>query len=467
MTLPDLFSDYTRQLFGEERYRLFEAALNEEAPVSLRLNRSKWGEGEPAGDRVAWCDEGYYLAQRPAFTFDPLLHAGCYYVQEAASMFIGHALRQHLSGIDRPLLAIDLCAAPGGKSTATLAVLPEGSVMVSNEPIRQRAQILAENLAKWGNPRTFVTNNYPHDFLATGLEADVVVCDVPCSGEGMFRKDEGAVGEWSPQNVEKCRLLQREIVSAAWELLKEGGLMAYSTCTFNTKEDEENVRWLCDELGAEPIRTDTDPSWGIASSLWEGYDGPAYRFIPGLTRGEGLFFCLLRKPGKLTSGSEKRKEKREKKKEKRGANDHAECLSWLTQPEAYTAIADGDVLQAIPTDALPVYNKMCGKLRLLKAGIALGQLKGRDIVPSQQLALATTLRRGAFAEAELTYADAIAYLRREPIALPADTPRGYTLLTYRSQPLGFAKNLGPRANNLYPQEWKIKSGHIPEEPKIL
>lgn len=481
MTLPDSFTQYTQALMGEERYARFLDALHQPAPVSIRLNKAKGIHAPLQGEQVPWCEEGFYLAERPAFTFDPLLHAGCYYVQEAASMFVGHALRQYAGDAKRPLLALDLCAAPGGKSTAALAALPRGSVMVSNEPVRQRAQILAENISKWGNPNTFVTNNYPQDFLPTGLKADVIICDVPCSGEGMFRKDTEAVGEWSPQNVEKCWRLQRDIVATAWQLLAEGGLMVYSTCTFNLKENEENVRWAEEELGAEVLPIATEAGWVVTSSLLRGFSRPVCRFIPGLTRGEGLFLALLRKPGEGTvgadgslfppgrkqGGSERRKEKKGKGRNAAALGIPSACLPWLESPEAYATVTAGDTVFALPTETLHIYNKVEGKLRLLKAGIALAQQKGRDLIPQQGLALSTALRRGAFPEAELSHAEAIAYLRREPVTLPSTTPRGYTLITYQGHALGFAKNLGARANNLYPPEWRIKSSHAPEKATNL
>ena len=217
-------------------------------------------------------------------------------------MFITHVLRSladsSLFTLHSSLHLLDMCAAPGGKSTAMRTVLPEGSTLVSNEPIPNRAQILLENITKWGWPDCIVTNNYPRDFRKAKILFDLILCDVPCSGEGMFRKDPATIGEWSPQNVEKCWRLQREIVSDAWECLNPGGLLIYSTCTYNIKENEENVRWIMETYDAEPVTIPTDPSWNITGSLLPGFDAPVYRFIPGITRSEGLFLCVLRKRGK-------------------------------------------------------------------------------------------------------------------------------------------------------------------------
>ena len=299
-TLPEDFRTYTQALMGEKLYqRLEHAILEEEAPTSIRINpfKCKDADGEP----IPWCPEnGRYLSTRPGFTFDPLLHAGLYYVQEASSMFVDMAIRQY---VKEPVMMLDLCAAPGGKSTAVRAALPEGSLLFSNEPMRTRSQILAENVQKFGHPDMIVTNNYPRDYKKSKLQFDVILTDVPCSGEGMFRKDEGAIGEWSTQNVNNCWQLQREIVSDIWNCLKPGGILIYSTCTFNAHEDEENVEWICEELGTEVMALEgVEDAWNITSNL-TGTDFPVYRFIPGVSRGEGLFMAILKKEGEWEAGS--------------------------------------------------------------------------------------------------------------------------------------------------------------------
>lgn len=453
---------------GDALYTQLEQGLESEASVSLRINGSKTQAQPVAGEKVPWCDNGFYLKQRPNFTFDPLLHAGCYYVQEASSMFVAHALRQLF---DHPVMLLDMCAAPGGKSTAAVGALPEDSVVVSNEPIRTRAQILAENITKWGAPATIVTNNYPDDFTKVSWLFDAIICDVPCSGEGMFRKDENAVGEWSVQNVEKCRQLQRDIVSKVWHLLAEDGYMIYSTCTFNTKENEENVDWICRELGAETVDIATQPEWNITGSLAEGFDGHVYRFIPGRTRGEGLFMAVLKKTSSsgtmpVTKGKDKGKRGREKGK---GNSDKTVrlCQDYLQHPDRYELQTTGDLIIALPQTTLPLYAAIKDKLRIMKAGIVLGQTKGKDIIPQPSLALSTDISQNAFPQVDLDYGQAIAFLRREPVAMPEGTPRGYVLVSYNHHPLGFVKNIGNRANNLYPAEWKIKSSHVPDEYSVL
>ncbi|MCR5239183.1 MAG: hypothetical protein K6E15_03320 [Prevotella sp.] len=438
MQLPEDFIRETRLLMGEDRFNRFLGAFDEEAPVSIRINprysrseecgvwSEKCSEAESAPEsnltphsslltpqiKVPWCPEGFYLPGRPQFTFDPLFHAGCYYVQEAASMFVTHILRavanSSLFTLHSSLNVLDLCAAPGGKSTAMRTVLPEGSILVSNEPNPTRAQILLENITKWGWPDCIVTNNYPRDFRKAKAKFDLILCDVPCSGEGMFRKDPQAISEWSLQSVEKCWRLQREIVADAWECLNPGGLLIYSTCTFNIKEDEENVRWILDTYDAEPLTIPTDPSWNITGSLLPGFDAPVYRFIPGITRSEGLFMCVLRKSPR---------------KEERGMRKENTLTIELLQK-----------------------NKC---LKIMDIG---------NLLPHSSF---------LFPRIDLPYSDALKYLRGEALVLPPGTPQGIVTVTYKGAPLGPVKNIGSRANNLYPKPWRIKTTHLPTEPVVI
>lgn len=455
MILPEQFTTYTRRMMGERLYNRFAAALDEPAPVSVRLNAAKWSHGLPDGERVPWCEGGFYLNRRPQFTFSPLFRAGAYYVQEASSMFVEHVIKQYVS---EAVTVLDMCAAPGGKSTAVLGALPTGSVMVCNEPIKTRAQILSENIQKWGNTNVIVTNNYPADIASTGLSFDVIICDVPCSGEGMFRKDSGVVEEWSVENVGRCRLLQRSIVAEAWRCLRNDGIMIYSTCTFNTAENEENIAWICSELGAELLPVSVDDGWNITGSLSVATTGPVYRFIPGLTRGEGLFVAVLRK----TSDGEKADIKSIKAK-RCGKEKTFEHIDWLANADAFDIRQQGDDIIAIPKKLSSLYDVVASRLRILSAGVTLATTKGRDLIPAHALALSTSMNRSAFPEMPLNYSDAVKYLRHEAITLPINTERGYVVVSYDGLPLGFVKNIGSRANNMYPQEWKIKSTHIPDE----
>lgn len=457
MNLPKEFVSYTRDLMGEKLFSTLEKGLKQDPVTSIRINPYKLKERRfqiaNLDESVAWCKHGMYLKSRPNFTFDPLLHAGVYYVQEASSMFLEHVLRQILD--ETPILMLDLCAAPGGKTTVARSILPEGSLLFANEPIRTRSNILAENIQKFGHPDVIVTNNYPKDYKKTDLLFDIIVADVPCSGEGMFRKDQGAIEEWSQKNVENCRNLQREIIQDIWNNLKKDGILIYSTCTFNAKEDEENVDWIVNELGAEYISVDIDNNWPITPSLINEH--PVYRFIPGKTKGEGIFMAVLRK----TSGKE-RKEKEKVSKNKDTKNKIKIDTSCIKQPENYELCTDHDQVVAIRKKWLSTYKKATTNLKVIHAGINLGTIKGKKIIPSQSLALSLELNRSYYPTVSLTYDEAISYLRKEPVSLPDGTPTGIILLTYQDVPLGFEKNIGNRANNLYPQEWKIKSSHTPD-----
>ena len=416
MLLPEEFINTTRKLMGEALSDRLFAGLGQEPPVTIRINPLKCYNMPLNIDyRVPWCNTGYYLTTRPAFTFDPLLHAGLYYVQEASSMFIHHVLRQLIT---QPVVMLDLCAAPGGKSTAARTILPKGSLLMANDPIGKRAQVLAENLQKFGHRDVMVSNNYPRDFQKSGLGFDVVLADVPCSGEGMFRRDADAIGEWSAQNVARCWQLQREIVSDIWPALRPGGLFIYSTCTFNAFENEENVRWICESLGALPITVSTQPEWNITGSLVPGFQQPVYRFLPGISRGEGLFMAVLQKHG-----------------------------------------------SSAPTNGSSVYTAANRHLRILHDGMAMAaSLPEKGTAPHPAMALSAAFDRNAYPLVPLSYPEAISYLRGEALRLSPDVPRGYVAVTYLGIPLGFAKNIGSRANNLHPQPWRIKSTHVPDTP---
>lgn len=469
MKLPEEFTTYTQQLMGEELFNTYLHGLKEEAPTSIRLNpfkcslsKTKITSNAQKKDvninEVPWCPStGRYLSCRRNFTFDPLLHAGAYYVQEASSMFIDQVIRQY---IQEPVRILDLCAAPGGKSTAIRAALPEGSLLFSNEPMHTRSQILAENLQKFGHPDIIVTNNYPKDYKKSKIQFDAILTDVPCSGEGMFRKDEGAIKEWSQANVNKCAQLQKEIVEDIWCCLRPGGILVYSTCTFNAHEDEENVNWIAENLEAEILPINIDPSWEITSSLINRE--PMYHFIPGKTKGEGLFLAVLRKPGEsqpilFTTAKDKKKKKQAGKKER------PLCpTNWLQDETSWSYYNTEKGIYAMKSKWQDSLGAALKSLKVIHAGIKIGMIKGKDLIPDQSLALSTELNSSVFNCEELTYDNAIKYLRKETILLPNHTPTGYILVTYKNIPLGWCKHLGNRSNNLYPQEWKIKSSHIPE-----
>lgn len=466
MNLPADFIEQTRSLLSESELQAFIDGLATEAPVSIRVNLTKSSPVEagvdPSYTPVPWSETGYYLPQRPAFTFDPLLHAGCYYVQEASSMFLEQALQRYVT---KPVVYLDLCAAPGGKTTHAISLLPEGSFVVGNEIMRNRANILAENLTKWGGSHTIVTNNGSDDFTPLHHTFDVILTDVPCSGEGMFRKDPVAIEEWSAANVTMCATRQQEIIQNIWPALKPGGLLIYSTCTYNLAENEENVDWIVRTFDAEVLPLDTTPFQQVMGALKQPH--PAYRFMPHRTTGEGFFLAILRKgddedyaPLQLRERGSKKKGKPAKEE---GIKIPQELTNWLLQGEQFQLNAINQTISAIPKSHFELYKLIQSKLRIVKAGIELCEVKGKDLIPAHALAMSTKLHRDLFYEEEVDRETAIRYLRKEAITLQEDTPRGYVLITYRSKPLGWVKNVGNRANNLYPQEWRIRSGYVPVE----
>ena len=467
MALPAAFIDEMKQVLPASELADFLHHLTDgEQPISIRLNAAKSGFSLADGTAVPWCATGRYLTTRPQFTLDPMLHAGAYYVQEASSQFvahvIGHILENEPDGGIRTVL--DLCAAPGGKSTAALSVLANDCALVSNEIDRKRAHILTENIQKWGAPNVCVTCNAPADFRPLRGEFDLIVADVPCSGEGMFRKDAGAIAEWNPAKVRECAALQRQILTDIWPCLRDGGYMIYSTCTFNIHEDEENLQFIHDELGGEILPIPVSADWHIHPALTGSFapdvrPESACRFMPHYTQGEGLFMALVKKPeNDVTSTKSKLlASKSEQKKMKVTANASATKTDWVMANGTVQSDPSG-TLSFIPEPLAEIHQKLVkARLFLRSAGVELGTQKGKDLQPAHALALSTILRRGAFPEVALDLDTALNYLRREAIVLPSDTPRGYILLTFNDLPLGFVKNIGNRCNSLYPMEWRIRN----------
>lgn len=445
-------------MLGESEYDQFYKAITSTSPTSIRVNPLKPSVDIPQGNIVPWCNTGRYLNQRPSFTFDPLFHAGSYYVQEASSMFVNHIISTLIS---RPSTVLDLCAAPGGKSTLAISALPLGSVLIANEIVRQRANILAENITKWGNPNTIVTNNCASDFQPLGAIFDLIICDAPCSGEGMFRKDPQSIDEWSTANVAMCQERQREILSDIWHCLKPGGLLIYSTCTYNTLENEENAAWAAEQLGAELLSIDIPSEWNISGNKLSNSSFNVYRFFPHKTQGEGFFACIMRK----NSDAEIPPTRTSKNKEhKKGADNRKgkelpmpkDIKQWLSHPEQYTFKSTTTSHTAFPTQHIYLLEQALAHLKVIHYGITIANIKGKTIIPAHSLAMSASLNAEIFPSTELTEQQAIAYLRTESITLSPSTPTGYVLLKYKGLPIGFAKNIGNRANNLYPSEWRIR-----------
>ncbi len=477
------------------------ASLDTPPSVSIRLNNRKTLPEDlfPQIDKesVEWCGDGAYLSERPVFTLDPAMHGGAYYVQDASSMIyqqIARRLAERLcreegeaaSSTDisgrRPLTVLDFCAAPGGKSTAMLNGLPDGTVLVSNEFVAARGKILRENLEKWGYPGVITTGSPSSQYAGLPEIFDIVAVDAPCSGEGMMRKDEEARRQWSEALVDQCASLQREILSDLVSTIRPGGYLIYSTCTFNIHEDEENSRFIAEELGLTPVSLESLGLTGIgkaAPALHEGVEG--LRFMPHLTRGEGLYVSVFYKPS-ADSGEEVEDNmnylypesgKAKKSKGKKGAskNDSSaveltaairnELKGWIGPEIDPQFELSGSMITMLPSPAIPVLDRLRSHgVNVTGAGLPIAEIKGRgpkaEIIPDSRLALNLALRKTAFPSVELDKEMALSYLRGESASLGENIPRGYVVVTYKGLPLGMMKNLGNRANNLFPKAWRIR-----------
>jgi 16S rRNA C967 or C1407 C5-methylase (RsmB/RsmF family)/NOL1/NOP2/fmu family ribosome biogenesis protein len=421
-------------------------AMNEPSPVSIRINRQKWSGTPKDSDRVAWSANGFYLQSRPSFTADPLYHSGCYYPQEASGMFLEQVVKQTIED-KGSYRFLDLCGAPGGKTTILADLTGEEGLLVSNEVIRPRASILSETVAKWGSGNILVTQNDPSAFKGLPGFFDLILTDAPCSGEGMFRT-EIARTEWSTDNTALCPERQKRILLDVWPALKENGILIYSTCTFNPYENEEIIRWLTESGRAECIRIDAGSFPGITEIDFEGIFG--YGFHPGKVRGEGFFIGAVRKLGSVKgSAGGKRLQN-----PMRPSKDESSAAASVSEFSRDRIVKTGERIAALACDP-SIYSEISAALRVLSPGTMLGSMKQKDFIPDHDLALSTGIARNAFPELELGFDDAISYLRRDNIS-GISCAEGWNLVTFRAVPLGFVKNIGRRLNNYFPVEMRIR-----------
>lgn len=420
----------------------FFRALEDSAPVSIRANKHKITPIE--GSPVPWCDNGHYLSNRPVFTLDPFFHQGSYYVQEASSMFLEQLIRQNISD-QRPLRVLDCCAAPGGKSTHLLDLLPAGSLLVANEVIRSRVPMLVHNLVKWGCSSVAVTSSDPENFSnLTGI-FDIILIDAPCSGEGMFRKDPAAAIHWSPENVTLCASRQQRILESVWPALRENGLLIYSTCTWNSAEDEENLAWLRANRTCEPVTLKTNPDWGVEEINFQGATG--YKFFPHRLSGEGFFTGALRK----TSAENEVPLRMPRKPTAVSSRGHVENL--LIEPGKFHLRMAGETICADPAEHLSLIEKLKEQVNVIRCGISIGRWAGQRFIPEHDFALSVDRNPDAFPSTSLSTEDAIRYLRKD--AVQADGS-GITLLTHGGLGMGWGNFLPGRMNNLLPTNWRIR-----------
>ena len=432
--LPAEFIDSIRENspFGEQLIQ----ALDESSPISIRINPRKGSAKDSSELRpVSWCAMGYYLEERPSFTLDPSYHAGVYYAQEAASMVL-YTLIKHLN-LPEGTRVLDLCAAPGGKTSAMLDALPPNSVVLANEINRHRSNILAENLGKWGVENILVSNDSPEAF--SGLEDcfDVVLVDAPCSGEGMFRKDKNARAEWKPDSPAFCAARQTELLSHVIQSVKPGGYLVYSTCTFNQLENEDQISHLLSDGTFELV------SWNVPHACVPGRNQLGHYFLPGTTESEGLYVAVLRKKGTIIRSL---------------CNESVyaskDPIFGITLTENQILIEERTGMHLLSKEAISMLKSIDCPLRFIKKGVKIAEQSPKGWIPFHELALIPTVSTN-IQTIELSEREALQYLRGETFPVPAQES-GFYMVTYNQMGLGFVKHLGNRFNNLYPKEWRIR-----------
>jgi 16S rRNA C967 or C1407 C5-methylase (RsmB/RsmF family)/NOL1/NOP2/fmu family ribosome biogenesis protein len=399
--------------------------------------------------KIPWSSYGYYLPQRPAFIFDPLIHAGAYYVQEASSMFLEQALTQ-TTDVSQPLRVLDLCAAPGGKSTLLQSLISPDSLLVSNEVIKSRAAILEENTIKWGGANVIVTNTDPTAFARLENFFDVIVVDAPCSGSGLFRREREAIGEWSEQNVQLCYQRQQRILADVLPALKEGGVLIYSTCSYSKEEDETIADWLMDTFTVDSLPLTVPAEWCIVETQSDKHQAYGYRFFPYKIKGEGFFISCFRKQ---EGGAGSIKPPKKSLLQKASKNETSIIQPWLQPGIPVQAWKQQEDLFAFPMSLEKELLTIVDHVYVRRAGTALGKIAGNDLIPDHALAVSTLISKSIVA-VSLKKEEAIQYLRKEDVSVTTAI-KGWTLVQFEQYNLGWIKVLQNRINNYYPQGWRI------------
>lgn len=434
-------------------FECFVHSIDQVPAISLRTNPRKFSLPTNS-ELIPWSETGIFLNERPSFTLDPIFHSGAYYVQEASSMFVEQAFRQTEHTGSR--IVLDLCAAPGGKSTHLLSLLDSNDLLIANEVIRSRVSVLNENIHKWGHQNVVVCNNDPADFSNLEGLFDLILVDAPCSGEGLFRRDASAIQQWSVDNTNLCATRQRRILADIWPSLKTGGYMIYSTCTFNPEENEENLKWLSKNQDFESIRIPLQENWGVEEVKINDLFG--YRFLPHKVKGEGFFLTLIRKRDGIDSFSIPKKIKSRLEKMPK---QFSEIQNWLITTDS-EFFAKNEFLIAFPGAKISLLNVLFGQLRIISFGLPVAQFKKNDLLPEHAYALSVDRNPAIFDIVELTLLEALLFQKKEEIRIDS-TAKGWLLVQYQDVPLGFVKNLGNRVNNYFPKEWRIRMA-LPEIP---
>ena len=471
--IPDSLINSLRKVesFNESAFK--QVHESGEQVTSIRFNPSKvenpdeflskWLSADEwhSSSSIPWCNDGFYLRQRPSFTLDPYFHAGYYYVQEASGMFLESALSEtlHKNVESGPLKILDLCAAPGGKSTLIQSMISKGSMiskdslLVSNEVIKSRATVLEENVTRWGSANTLITNNDPKDFSSLIGFFDVIVIDAPCSGSGLFRRDPEAVAHWSEANVELCHQRQERILADIFPALKTGGILIYSTCSYSKEEDEDIADWIIEHFEVEKLRLEVEgDELGIVESISDKHGAYGYRFWPDRLLGEGFFISCFKKTGDQESS------KRNPKKnllEKITRNEESFIHPWINDPAEFDFFRFGDQVLAIPSGIVSMVQPVLGAgLYIRQLGLRMGKRAGNELIPDPALAFSPAISKRIVA-VSLKQEQALQYLRREEVSIN-DNHRGWALVEYEGAKLGWVKILQNRVNNYYPKEWRIR-----------
>jgi 16S rRNA C967 or C1407 C5-methylase (RsmB/RsmF family)/NOL1/NOP2/fmu family ribosome biogenesis protein len=431
---------------------------NRNQVVSVRANLKKLKETPQifqSDEKVPWSNAGYYLPSRPSFTFDPLFHAGSYYVQEASGMFLEQCLKQTLD-LKKSLRALDLCAAPGGKSTLIQSLISHGSLLVSNEVIKTRVGVLVENMSKWGGENVFVTNNDARDFSRLENYFDVMVIDAPCSGSGLFRRDPDAIDEWSTDAVRTCSLRQQRILADVYPCLKQNGILIYSTCSYSPEEDEAIGDWLMENFDVESLQIKVDEAWNIIESRSDVKKAFGYRFFPNRLKGEGFYIACYRK---RDGESESPQRVKKGKQIKIAASEKDVIKPWLKDDLELIFYRNGEEIFAVPSAFEDDLGVIQSNLYIKKAGVAIGKIVRDELLPAHELALSGLVSDKLFT-ISLKKDEALQYLRKEEVVIK-ESHRGWALVQYEKMNLGWVKVLANRTNNYYPKEWRIlKSGNV-------
>jgi len=452
MAFPNFPLDFSNNmqniLPGE--YNLFLKAHAQPSPTSIRINKAKASYISESINNVKWCDTGLYLDKRPSFATDPLWHGGSYYVQEASSMFLEQFLKKILPTYNQPIV-LDLCAAPGGKSTLIASLLPDDGLLVSNEIIRQRSHILAENICKWGSGNVMVTCNDPKSFESLPDFFDVIVIDAPCSGEGMFRKDPSAMEEWSLKNIQQCAERQKKIIHDVWGSLKEDGVIIYSTCTYNKEENEEILKWVSKNYEVEIIKIPIPQEWNICEIIEEDIHG--YRFYPQRLQGEGLFMAAFIK--KENNGRKNVKTNQKSLLNKASKNDIDLLPNWIENSHNWFKGKIEEKIILFPEGFYKTAERIYQQLYVVHAGVELAEIIRTQANPLPDLALFKDINIKTFQVEDVDLETAHKFLKREDIAV-SDTATGWILIAYKKINLGWIKKSGNKITNYYPKDWRLR-----------